>query len=564
MQFFIYGVLAVFLAIIIYGALSRKRIYTEVDRLEAWKIQIMNKPITDEIAKIKGLNMSGETEKKFESWRNKWDEIITLQLPDLEEKLFDVEEAANKYRFVKAKSLATYIANELNDIEVSLQEMMDDINLLIHSEEDNREQIDDIRSFFKELKKYYSQNKGTLGTTAYVFEQRIREIEQTFETFEIATKEGNYFEAREILMMMKEEIAHEKWKMDEVPKLLVQIESEIPSQLDELSQGIKEMEEDGYILEHFSFKNDIQNLKKYLHKMLPFIEEGNIEAATIPINDMYKEIDQIYDTLEQEVLAKQYVVTKIPTIKDEVSLIENGIVELKTEVETVKLSYHIPEEELKLHLKLEKQIKELSNKLKVIDDVVVNKKQSYIVIKKTIEQFRQELEERRNTLAACNESLNTLRKEELKAKETLQELKGKIRQGQRLIKKSNIPGLPHSLLIKMEEAETSLLAANERMDQVPLVIEDVNSSMEEALESVNDMHGLITFTIEQALVAERVIQYGNRFRSSFAFINEELMKAEELFRLYEYEEALQTAYKAIEQVDPDVVDKINSYTMEKV
>ncbi len=564
MQFFIYGVLAVFLAIIIYGALSRKRIYTEVDRLEAWKIQIMNKPITDEIAKIKGLNMSGETEKKFESWRNKWDEIITLQLPDLEEKLFDVEEAANKYRFVKAKSLATYIANELNDIEVSLQEMMDDINLLIHSEEDNREQIDDIRSFFKELKKYYSQNKGTLGTTAYVFEQRIREIEQTFETFEIATKEGNYFEAREILMMMKEEIAHEKWKMDEVPKLLVQIESEIPSQLDELSQGIKEMEEDGYILEHFSFKNDIQNLKKYLHKMLPFIEEGNIEAATIPINDMYKEIDQIYDTLEQEVLAKQYVVTKIPTIKDEVSLIENGIVELKTEVETVKLSYHIPEEELKLHLKLEKQIKELSNKLKVIDDVVVNKKQSYIVIKKTIEQFRQELEERRNTLAACNESLNTLRKEELKAKETLQELKGKIRQGQRLIKKSNIPGLPHSLLIKMEEAETSLLAANERMDQVPLVIEDVNSSMEEALESVNDMHGLITFTIEQALAAERVIQYGNRFRSSFAFINEELMKAEELFRLYEYEEALQTAYKAIEQVDPDVVDKINSYTMEKV
>ena len=564
MEFFIYGVLAVFLAIIIYGALSRKRIYNEVDRLEAWKIQIMNKPITDEIAKIKGLNMSGETESKFESWRNKWDEIITLRLPDLEEKLFDVEEAANKYRFGKAKTLASDIANELNDIEVSLQEMMDEINLLIHSEEDNREQIDEIRSLFKDLKTYYSQNKGTLGTTAFAFETKMTEIEQTFQSFETATKEGNYFEAREILMVMKEEISHEKWKMDEVPKLLVHIESEIPSQLEEISQGIREMEEDGYILEHFSFKNDIRNLKKQLHKMLPFLEEGNIEAAAIPIGDMFKEIDQIYDTLEQEVLAKQYVITEIQTIKDEMSLFENEIIELKTEIETVKLSYHIPEEEIKLHLKLEKQMKELANKLKVIDDCIANKKQSYITIKKAIEQFTEELEERRSTLAECKESLNTLRKEELKAKETLNELKGKVREGQRLIKKSNIPGLPHSLLIKMEEAETSLVAANEKMEQIPLVIEDVNSSIEEALQSVNDMHGIITFTIEQALAAERVIQYGNRFRSSYTFIHNELQKAEELFRIYEYEEALQTAYNAIEQVDPNVVEKINSYSLEKV
>ncbi|UTW68859.1 hypothetical protein KHA80_16115 [Anaerobacillus sp. HL2] len=30
----------------------------------------MNRPVADEISKIKGLNMSGETESKFESWRN--------------------------------------------------------------------------------------------------------------------------------------------------------------------------------------------------------------------------------------------------------------------------------------------------------------------------------------------------------------------------------------------------------------------------------------------------------------------------------------------------------------
>jgi septation ring formation regulator len=65
MHYFIYVTLIVILAIIIYGAVSRKRVYLEVDRLDAWKIQITNKPIPDEISKIKGLNISGETEKKI-------------------------------------------------------------------------------------------------------------------------------------------------------------------------------------------------------------------------------------------------------------------------------------------------------------------------------------------------------------------------------------------------------------------------------------------------------------------------------------------------------------------
>lgn len=564
MQYIIYISLIVILAIIIYGALSRKTIYSEVDRLEAWKIQIMNKPITNEISKIKGLNMSGETEKKFESWRNQWDEILTMQLPDVEEELFDVEEAANKYRFVKAKKLAKAIAAELNNIENSLQKMMDDINLLIDSEIGNRQQIDEIRSLFKDLKQYYSINKGTLGTTAYVFEKRMAEIDQSFAFFETATQEGNYFEARELLMMMKEQIEHEIWKIDEVPKLLVQIESEIPSELEELSRGIQVMEEEGYVFDHFSFKQNITDLKKQLNKLLSFLEEGNIEAAKIPIADIFNEIEQIYDTLEDEVLARQYVTYELTTIKDLTKLLHEHFTGLKSEVETVKLSYRISEEELKLHLKLEKELKEITHKLKVIEDITTNKKQSYIVIKKSIEKFKIEVQECQKTVVNCHQTLTTLRKDEIKAHGTLQDLRAKIRQGHRLIKKSNIPGLPASILMKLEESQAAIRAANEKMEHIPISMEDVNASMEEALEFVNDVYNLITYTIEQALAAEQVIQYGNRYRSNYPYIYDELVKAEHSFRLYEYEEALEIAYRAIEKVDPRVLEKLKIIVTEEV
>lgn len=564
MQYFIYTILIVVLSIVIYGAISRKRVYKEVDRLEAWKIKIMNKPVTDEIAKIKGLNMSGETEQKFESWRNHWDEVLTLKLPDIEEQLFDVEEAANKYRFFKAKKMLNTLKDELQVIENSIQEMLEDVHLLINSEEDNRKQIEDLRKYYKEIKKYYSQNKNLLGTTAYAFEKKLTDVSEAFASFEIATKEGNYFEAREILILMKEELDQERWKMEEVPKILVQVETEIPSQVEEITQGIREMEEEGYILSHFPFIHDIQGIKSQLFKVLPLLEEGNIEEAAVSVQAMFNEIDRIYDTLEQEVIARQFVNYELPIIAEDTEQLKANFSALKEDVETIKLSYRIPEEELKTHLKLDKQIKDIQNKLAVIDDVVENKKQSNLAIKKMVEDFKVELCDREIVLEQCLKTLNSLRSDEIKAHETIKELKGKIRQGQRLIKKSNIPGLPQGILVNLDEAQESLIMAMEKLETIPLVMSDVNDAMEDALDAVNTVYNSITLTIEQALSAERVIQYGNRFRSNHTFIHIELLRAEEAFRLFQYEEALEIALNAIEEVDPQVLEKINSYALEKV
>ncbi|HZH62547.1 MAG TPA: septation ring formation regulator EzrA, partial [Metabacillus sp.] len=79
------------------GYMFRRKIYKEVDRLEARKIEVMNRSIIDELSKVKELKMTGQAEELFEQWRSEWDEIITSQLPEIEELLFDAEEFADKY-----------------------------------------------------------------------------------------------------------------------------------------------------------------------------------------------------------------------------------------------------------------------------------------------------------------------------------------------------------------------------------------------------------------------------------------------------------------------------------
>ncbi len=74
---FVIGLLIVLLALFAAGYFFRKKIYAEIDRLESWKIEILNRSIVEEMSKIKHLKMTGQTEEFFEKWREEWDEIVT-------------------------------------------------------------------------------------------------------------------------------------------------------------------------------------------------------------------------------------------------------------------------------------------------------------------------------------------------------------------------------------------------------------------------------------------------------------------------------------------------------
>src|SRR5690625_3733316 len=131
LRYLLYTIVAVIIILIIISAILRKRIYKEVDRLDEWKNDILNRPIPDEIGKVKKLQMSGQTEMKFEEWRGEWDDIVGSILPNIEERLFDIEDLVSKNRFSKAKQLVAMTDERLHSIEEQLIFMLQDIDGLV-------------------------------------------------------------------------------------------------------------------------------------------------------------------------------------------------------------------------------------------------------------------------------------------------------------------------------------------------------------------------------------------------------------------------------------------------
>src|SRR5690625_34874 len=125
---YIIGVILFIIALIIVGLILRKRVYDVVDRYEAWKMDIMGRNIAGELSRIKELNLSGETQAKFESWKERWDQIVTKELPDIEEHLFDAEEAADRYRFTKAKKTLNETEKVLLSIEADIEKILKEVD----------------------------------------------------------------------------------------------------------------------------------------------------------------------------------------------------------------------------------------------------------------------------------------------------------------------------------------------------------------------------------------------------------------------------------------------------
>ncbi len=83
--------------------------------------------------------------------------------------------------------------------------------------------------------------------------------------------------------------------------------------------------------------------------------------------------------------------------------------------------------------------------------------------------------------------------------------------------------------------------------------------LSEAKAAVNEVTEQTDAMLDQARLTEQVIQYANRYRSQDPALAAKLGEAERLFRSYDYELALEQAAKAVEEVEPGSLKRIETF-----
>ncbi|KUP05500.1 hypothetical protein Q75_11680 [Bacillus coahuilensis p1.1.43] len=560
---FLIGIIIVGIILLLVSMFFKKKYYRKVDQLESWKVDMMNnQSILHELSKVKSLKMTGQTEQLFEKWRRQWEDIVAVELPEVEEMLFDAENRIDRFLFHKANAIFTSIEEILNQAEDKVEKIKEELDELVGSEEQNRREMEELSVGFHECKKKLLTQRHQFGPAVVLLEERLADIETNFQAYDEKTNNGDYLEAREIVLNLMKEYDEISSLMETIPSLLQICKQELPQQLKELKDGYYSMSDQGFFLEHLELEGKIISLEKNLIEWQEEVGQLQIDAVHEHVEKAKDEINELYDLLEEEVHGRHYFIQNKEKLKESFYSLKGENESIKVEVDFVKQGYMLQEEELQMANSFELRLKSHIHKFDSIQEMIDGKEIPFSLVSKELQTLREELEKLEENQRLYNEKLQALRQDELTARDKIVELKKSLQETKRKIAQSNLPGLPSQFQDLIQQASGYLANVEESLQEKPLNISVVNHYLENAIRSVEHFVTSTNEIIEQVRLAEKVIQYGNRYRSRYPSVKDGLSAAEAAFRSYEYQAALEQAAAAVEAVEPGALKKIEQWIYE--
>lgn len=552
------GIILIIVTLLIVGLIFRKRVYDAVDRLEIWKMDILNRNTASQLARMKGLNLSGEAQEKFESWRERWEYIVTKELPDVEDYLFKAEELADKYRFPSAHKILHKIDENLTEIEANIEDMLAELDELLLSEKESKEKIESLKPVIDELRKKLIYHRYQYGNADRYFEAEFEQFKQQLDSYHDLVEAGDYTKAKDLVDQLADEIEVVAGKMYELPEILKLCTSHLPNQLDDLSSGIQQMKQEGYRIAGLGLEDDIEKLSIRLQDCVKSLEQGNISEVKQIVSEIDEEIEEMYDVLEKEAIAKNYIETKLGGYEQTLNELGASFDHTRTEVEELKKTYYFEDRDMESFLVIEKAINQAKTQLDELSEKLHNEDISHTELREQLESGFRQLEELQEQHEEFKQQIHNLRKDELAAKEKLRTMTEQINALHRKLQRSNIPGVPNYIWTLMENAANKNSRVMTVLEKHPLDIGEVQQALNEAETSINQAVDEIDKMLEQAYLTELVIQYANRYRSQYPLLAARLSESERLFRSYEYELSLEQAAEALEEIEPGALQHIEA------
>src|SRR5690625_4725304 len=553
---YVIGVILVIIVAIIIILLFRKRLYDQVDYYENWKVDIMGRNVAAKLTKVKSLNITGEAKEQLNEWKKAWDLILMRDLADVEEVLFDTEQAADRFRISSARKYTLKLEEMLVQIEKKIEKIESEVNKLLETEKVNREEMKKIEPQVESLRKKISQERYRFERAAVKFEQQLDDISEDINIYNDLIAAGTYTEASEIVEKVKDKISFLEQAIKDFPELYEKCKVDLPNRLDDVYKSAKEMEASGYYIDHLNVTKSIHEYQTRLLDYVIALEKLEMDKIKELLPETEEQIDDIFKQLENEVIAKNFIESKSANFSQSLKQLLMNFRKTQEEVELLKKTYHFDDAELEKYMNLDKQINQLQMKHEEFIKKLTENEYANSELRSDLTAYIEQLENIEKEHSEYKKQVDNLRKDEVEAREQIEWMTEELNKTKRKLRQSNLPGIPTFVLSMLEEASEKNERVLEVIEKQPLDIIQVQKTLKEAKMTVENALDQTNRMIEQAQLTEVVIQYANRYRSRDPILAAKLLEAEQLFRKSEYELALEQAAKALEEKEPGALKRV--------
>ncbi|QNR21802.1 septation ring formation regulator EzrA [Exiguobacterium sp. Helios] len=550
------GVIVIVLLVMLFSMISRKKYYTKIDELDLRKQGIISASIPKELQELKELPMAGETETKFTSWHQAWEELVTVHVAQIDETLYRAEEGLDRYRFVAVKNDLEVTEQLIAELEGLIDGMLVDMSTFKTNQSVLAELKAQSETNSSQIRKSLLLQATSFGPALPKLEEQAEQIDQLRIEMVAFEEAGEVTKAYETSLLLETKVEETRQLVEVIPQQWKTLAHELRQRIDQLGAGYKEMTLDGYPLEPLGMQSDIKRFEEQrlsLVKKLEFLEINGLEEQ---VQQLASDIDQMYDTFRREVDARHHVKKENQSLKQKALRMREKVHQLAQEFSMLRENYEISADLGEHYESIQRDEEMLFGAAKDLDESIASRIIPFSMLEDQMRDAVRLEEQLMLQYERFAVELQALRKEETEVRQRVAEWRQLLSTIRLRLKRLGLPKIPADVEEALQASSRSLQTLETRLEELPFNVHYIVSQSEDVNGTFKTLQERIDKVVFEVTYAERLVQYANRFRRQDNEIHMSLTIAETKFLAGDYERTIALGEQVLQQFDPNSIERI--------
>lgn len=553
-------VLVCFVVLLLCLLFIRKKIKNTYEkmahRLEVEKNKVLSTPVPLELSKIEPIIKNDMMEEKYNEWNEKFTTIKEKNILLIDDILIELDSSLEKRDYKKCIEQIAQAELEICKAREKSNYLLEQIKDITLSEEKYRSIITKLKTKYRKLNSSYQNHKNLYDDMQEAVELQLENIEKKFLDFEKVMEANDYIEVVKIVKALDAMIDHMAIVVEEMPDLLLMAKQLIPKRIKEIDDTVKEMENEKYSLEYLNIDYNIEESQKNVDGILDKIKVLNLTDCMFELKTILDYLDSLFVDFEKERLSRKVFEEIEKDFSKKLNKTNKIVEDIYNQLDDIKNMYDLEENDIKIIHDVKKVLMVINDDYANLMKKLENLSAPYSMLHKEIEDLMLRLRKMEEDLDISLKSLGNMYDDELRAREQLNDIEHFLKESKNKMRSYKLPIISDIYFVELKEANEAMVEVIKELERKPIVIKTLNTRVDTARDLVLKLYHTTNEMVKTAILAEKSIVYGNRFRAYYKEVDEGISQAEDYFYKGEYKKSLDLVLKTCSIVDEGIYRKM--------
>ena len=531
------------------------KIKKEIEKLDIERNLLVGVPILTELSKVKDLVKTDNLKEKLNEWDTTFKLIKDDRVPKLTDLITEADYLVSRNEYKGAVKKIANIEMEISELKNKSSALLDELKVITTSAERNRNEITKLKVEYRELQNKFDRTMKDYGSIAKPIALQFENIDKRFTEFEYAMDHNDYVGVEKIVTSLQTMLNDMKITLEEVPQIVLMAELLIPKKIEEATTTYARMLRDGYPMDYLNVEYNIKEINKKISVIMDKLNILDLGDSILELKTILGYFDDLFKDFDKEKEARNIFRENSKLFKSKIDKTNKIVYNIYLSIDDIRTTYDLKDDDINKFNIINENLELLNKDFKSL--IEHSKMHTFAYTKLTLE-----LDGLFNKLMRLNDdldyqlkSITSMKDDETRAREQLIVIENLLKQTKLKINDYKLPVIPDSYFIELKEAYQAIREINKELDKKPIVIKILNIRVDTARDLVFKIYNKTNDMLKEALMAEKVIVYGNRYRSSYKEIDKSLGDAEVLFKKGQYKQSLNVSINSIQMIERNIKEK---------